>query len=181
MTTRTVGTRVHAVPGIKEAVDATATRSVCAADWGRGSHQPRDANAATTINVTNQGMTAWLFNGASANGTLTLTRGQTYLFVVNATNHPFFITSVPGNAPVVPLVDSGLSGNGTQSGTVTFTPSGTTPASFSYQCSAHAAMTGTINLVAAAPVPAMGWGGMLGVGLLLLAAGGLAVGKRRRA
>ena len=62
-------------------------------------NSPRIANAAVTINVTNQGMTAWLFNGAAPNVTLTLTRGQTYMFVVNATSHPFFITSVPGNAP----------------------------------------------------------------------------------
>ena len=143
-------------------------------------NSPKTANAAVTINVTNQGMAAWLFNGATPNGTLTLTRGQTYAFVVNATGHPFFITSVPGNAPVTPLVDAGLSGNGTPSGTVTFTPSSTTPASFSYQCSAHAPMTGTINLVAAAPVPAVGMWGLLAVCVLLMAAGTVAVRRRRR-
>jgi plastocyanin len=141
---------------------------------------PKTANAAVTINMTNQAMTAWLINGANPNGTLTLTRGQTYSFVVAATGHPFFITSVPGNNPVVPLVDSGLSGNGTASGTVTFTPSSTTPASFSYQCSAHAAMTGTINLVAAAPVPAVGTWGLLAFGVLLMAAGTVAVRRSRR-
>ena len=140
----------------------------------------RTANAAVTINMTNQGMTAWLINGASPNGTLTLTRGQTYLFVVNATGHPFFITSVPGSSPLMPLVDPGLSGNGTASGTVTFTPSSTTPASFSYQCSAHAAMTGTVNLVAAAPVPAAGTWGLLAVCVLLMAAGMLTVRRSRR-
>jgi plastocyanin len=138
-------------------------------------------NAAVTLGVTNQGMTAWLFNGASPNGTLTLTRGQTYTFVVNAPGHPFFITSVPGNAPVMPLSDPGLSGNGTPSGTVTFTPSSTTPATFSYQCSAHAAMTGTINLVAAAPVPAVGTWGLLAIGALLLAGGALAARRSGRA
>ena len=143
-------------------------------------NNPKTANAAVTINMTNQGMTAWLINGATPNGTLTLTRGQTYLFVVNATGHPFFITSVPGNAPVMPLVDAGLSGNGTASGTVTFTPSSTTPASFSYQCGAHAPMTGTINLVAAAPVPAVGMWGLLAVCVLLMAAGTAAVRRRRR-
>ncbi|HLK91227.1 MAG TPA: hypothetical protein VKZ18_15115 [Polyangia bacterium] len=56
----------------------------------------RAAGAATTFNMTNQAMTAWLINGATPNGTLTLTRGQTYDFVVNATGHPFFIASAPG-------------------------------------------------------------------------------------
>ena len=144
-------------------------------------NDPKDANAAVTIDMTNQGMTAWLINGANPNGTLTLTRGQTYLFVVNATGHPFFITSVPGNSPVMPLVDSGLSGNGTASGTVTFTPSASTPASFSYQCSAHAPMTGTINVVAAAPVPAVGTWSLLAAGALLLAAGALAARRSGRA
>ena len=142
-------------------------------------NSPKTANAAVTINMTNQGMSAWLFNGANPNETLTLTRGQTYMFVVDAPGHPFHITSVPG-LPVQDLVDPGLSGNGTASGTVTFTPSTSTPASFSYQCSVHTAMTGTINLVAAAPVPAVGTWGMLAFGALLLAAGTLTVRRNRR-
>ena len=142
-------------------------------------NNPKDANAAVTINVTNQAMTAWLFDGASPNGTLTLTRGQTYTFVVNAPGHPFHITTVPG-LPVQDLVDAGLSGNGTTSGTVTFTPSASTPTSFSYQCSVHTAMTGAINLVAAAPVPAVGTWGLLAFGGLLIAAGTVAVRRSRR-
>jgi len=142
---------------------------------------PKTANAAvTTINVTNQAMTAWLFNGATPNGTLTLTRGQTYQFVVNAPGHPFHITTVPG-LPPQDLVDAGLTGNGTASGTVTFTPSASTPSSFSYQCAVHTVMTGTINVVAAAAVPAVGTWGLLAVGLLLLAAGVLAARRRGRA
>jgi hypothetical protein len=142
-------------------------------------NSPKTANAAVTINMTNQGMSAWLFNGASPNETLSLTRGQTYLFVVNAPGHPFHITTVPG-LPVQDLVDPGLSGNGTASGTVTFTPSASTPASFSYQCSVHTAMTGTINVVAAT-VPAVGTWGLLGFGALLLTAGTLTVRRNRRA
>jgi hypothetical protein len=143
-------------------------------------NSPKTANAAVTVNMTNQGMTAWLINGASPNGTLSLTRGQTYLFVVNAPGHPFHITTVPG-LPPQDLVDAGLSGNGTASGTVTFTPSASTPASFSYQCSVHTAMTGTINLVAAAAVPAVGTWSLLAAGALLLAAGVLAARRRGRA
>ena len=138
------------------------------------------ANAAVTMNLTNQGMSAWLFDGANPNQTLSLTRGQTYLFVVNAPGHPFHITTVPG-LPPQDLVDAGLTGNGTASGTVTFTPSASTPSSFSYQCAVHTVMTGTINVVAAAAVPAVGTWGLLAVGLLLLAAGVLAARRRGRA
>jgi plastocyanin len=140
---------------------------------------PKEANAAVTINVTNQGMTAWLFDGATPNGTLTLTRGQTYMFVVNAPGHPFHVTTVPG-LPVQDLVDAGLSGNGTASGTVTFTPSASTPATFSYQCSVHTAMTGTINVVAAAPVPAAGTWAIVALGILVLATGMLVMRRRSR-
>lgn len=140
----------------------------------------KNANAATTFNLTNQGMTAWLFDGANPNETLTLVRGQTYSFVVNAPGHPFHITTVPG-LPPQDLVDAGLSGNGTASGTVTFTPSASTPASFSYQCGVHTAMTGTINLVAAAAVPAAGTWAIVALGVLVMAAGALAIRRRKRA
>ena len=140
----------------------------------------RNVSAATTINVTNQAMTAWLFNGAGPNQTLSLTRGQTYNFVVSATGHPFHITTVPGINPVQDLVDPGLSGNGTANGTVVFTPSASTPAAFSYQCGVHAAMTGTINVVAAAAVPAVGLWGLVALGALVLAAGTIAMRRRRR-
>jgi hypothetical protein len=139
----------------------------------------KNVQAATTINVTNQGMTAWLFNGGGPNQTLTLTRGTTYNFVVSAPGHPFHITTVPG-LPPQDLVDAGLSGNGTASGTVTFTPSASTPASFSYQCGVHTAMTGTINLVAASAVPAVGTWPLLALGLLFAAAGTALVRQRRR-
>jgi hypothetical protein len=141
----------------------------------------REARADNIINMTNQGMSAWLINGGNPNGTLTLARGQTYQFVVNALpNHPFWITSVPGLTPLTPLSDPGLSGNGTDSGTVTFTPSASTPSTVSYQCGNHTAMTGTINIVAANAVPAVGTFPLLAFGLLLGAAGLVAVRRRRR-
>jgi hypothetical protein len=112
--------------------------------------------ATTTINVTNQGMTAWLFNGASPNGTLSLVRGQTYAFVVSATGHPFHITTAEG-LPPQDFSDTGLTGNGTASGTIMFTVPATSQNPIFYQCGVHAAMTGQINLTAAPPpVPAVG-------------------------
>ena len=131
----------------------------------------RPAAAAITFAVTAQGASAYLFNGASPNGTLTLTRGQTYAFQVNAIGHPFHITTAPG-IPAQDFADAGLTNNGASSGTVTFTvPTAGSPGQLFYQCSNHDVMTGTINLVAAAPVPATGT-----LGLTLLAAASLLVG-----
>ncbi len=137
------------------------------------------AGAATTFTMTNQAMTAWLINGANPNGALTLTRGQTYSFVVNATGHPFFVASAPG-LPVQSLSDPGLSGNGTASGTVTFAPSASTPSTLAYQCGVHAAMTGTITVVNASAVPAVGIWPLAAFALLLASAGAVALRRRRR-
>ncbi len=129
------------------------------------------ARAAGTINVTNQGATAYLFNGANPNGTLTLVRGQTYTIQVTATGHPFHITTAPG-LPVQDFVDPGLTGDGTASGTITFTPptSGGTP--LFYQCGVHTAMTGSIALAAPPLVPAVS---PLALALLVLSSLGAGV------
>ena len=130
--------------------------------------------AVTSFAVTNQGMTAYLFNGGAPNPTLTLVRGNTYNFVVNAPGHPFNITTAPG-IPVQPFVDPGLTGNGASSGTVVFTVPATGTSSLFYQCGVHTAMTGAINLVATAPAPALGPVGIAILAALILSAGVMAM------
>jgi hypothetical protein len=136
------------------------------------------ARAATTIAVTNQAATAYLFDGAGPNQTLNLVRGQTYVFQVNATGHPFHIATAPG-IPVTDFVDPGLTGNGTASGTVSFTVPASGPTPLAYQCGVHTAMTGTINLVAPA-VPAVGFYGIALLAALALIAGFALLRKRAR-
>ncbi len=138
--------------------------------------------ATTTFTITNQAATAYLFNGASPNGTLTLTRGQTYVFDVTVNGHPFNITTAPG-IPVQDFVDSGLTGQGATmaTGPLTFTVPMTGTSALFYQCGVHPAMTGSINLVAPPEVPAAGWWAMLGLAALVLLAGLLAIRRRRPA
>jgi hypothetical protein len=96
--------------------------------------------------VTNQGMSAYRFNGGSGNPTLTLCRGRTYTFSVNAPGHPFYIKTVAstgtGNA-----YDTGVTGNGATSGNVVFVVPQSAPSTLFYACSIHAAMEGTIQIV----------------------------------
>jgi hypothetical protein len=130
----------------------------------------RAAAAATNFNVTNSGASAYVVAGAS-NPTLTLTRGQTYTFTVSATGHPFFITTARGAAGAsMNAFSTGVTNNGTASGTITFDVPASAPASLFYQCSIHDIMGGTLNIVSPS-VPAAG-PAMLAVlaGLLLLAA-----------
>ena len=136
------------------------------------------AAAATTFDVSNNGFSAYVIDGAD-NPSLTLTRGQTYIFTVNAPGHPFWITTARGAGDSEANAFSpGVTGNGASPGTVTFVVPASAPATLFYQCGFHDPMGGTLHLVAGAAVPA---GGRLAsaalVALLLLAA--IAILRRR--
>jgi len=109
------------------------------------------ATATTTVNptvitVTNNGFGSYTVNG-SANATLTLTRGATYVFNVNATGHPFHIQTTGNGYNASNAYVTGVTGAGTQVGTVTFVVPLTAPNILYYQCQFHAAMFGQINIV----------------------------------
>ena len=102
-------------------------------------------HAAGTLNVTNQGMTAYVIEGAS-NPNLTLCRGSAYTFAVNAPGHPFYINTVQGTG-TANAYGTGVTGNGATAGDVTFEVGASAPDTLYYDCSLHAAMTGTITIV----------------------------------
>jgi len=81
-----------------------------------------------------------------ANPGLTLQRGLTYTFAVNATGHPFYIKTIQSTGTVNAYND-GVTGNGLQGGTLTFTVPASAPATLFYDCSIHSSMTGTITIV----------------------------------
>lgn len=92
--------------------------------------------------VTTSGSTSYVING-QFNPTLTLTRGQTYIFDLSTVSiaHPFLINSNAGNT-------GGTIYAGPATGTlVSFTPDFVMPSTIYYHCGNHAAMTGAINLV----------------------------------
>jgi hypothetical protein len=133
------------------------------------------AHAATqTFTVVNNGLTAYTINGTD-NPTLTVVRGNTVVFNITATGHPFWLKTTPSTGTVNPYTD-GVTGNGTQTGTLTWVVPQTGPATVFYNCSVHAAMTGPINIVNAAP-------GLQPIGVaaiaLLLLGGGAFVLRRR--
>jgi hypothetical protein len=100
---------------------------------------------AGTIMVTNSGASAYVMDGAS-NPSLTLCRGSTYTFAVNAPGHPFYIKTVQGTGADNAYSD-GVTGNGATSGDVVFAVPASAPGTLFYNCSLHAAMTGTIHIV----------------------------------
>jgi hypothetical protein len=99
--------------------------------------------------VPQAGFSNWLIDnaadyasGSNADPTLVLHRGFTYQFTINASGHPFFITSTPGTGAYA----VGITNNGTSSGTITFTVPMDAPATLYYYCDVHAAMNGTITI-----------------------------------
>lgn len=102
--------------------------------------------AQTSNAVGNVGFSAYSINGTN-NATLTLLRGVTYRFNINASGHPFWVKSVSstgtGNA-----FTNGVTGNGVQVGTLTFAVPTNAPATLSYNCQFHSAMKGTLNIIA---------------------------------
>jgi len=101
--------------------------------------------SAASLPVSNVGTSAYRIQGTN-NPTLTLARGVTYVFSVNAPGHPFWIKTVrstgTGNA-----YNTGVTGNGVASGTLTFAVPANAPNTLFYNCQFHSAMTGTLNIV----------------------------------
>jgi plastocyanin len=132
------------------------------------------AALAADFTVQNTGMTAYNINGTD-NPSLSLTRGHTYTFTVNSPGHPFFIKTaqVTGTGSTF---DTGVTNNGTTSGTLTFSVPFSAPATLFYQCSIHVPMTGTIAIATApAQVPSTGALALVLVALTLGGAGFLAM------
>src|SRR5258706_9353333 len=100
--------------------------------------------AAASFTVVNNGIIAYRINGID-NPTLNLVRGNTYTFSVTATGHPFYIKTVQGSGTGNAYPD-GVTGNGTQVGTVTWVVAGNAPSLLYYDCAVHEAMTGDINI-----------------------------------
>jgi hypothetical protein len=111
--------------------------------------------------VTNSGSTAYVIDGAN-DPALFLLRGFTYTFNVNASGHPFWIktaqTTGTGDS-----YTSGVTNNGAQSGTITFSVPFNAPNTLYYICQFHSAMVGTITIGDVSPQGATGASGAAGV------------------
>jgi hypothetical protein len=106
-------------------------------------------------NVVNVDNTAYAFTKSNGGDTstnnnpqLSLLKGCTYTFHVNAAGHPFYIKTaqVIGTAS---QFTNGVTGEGTETGDVTFAVPNDAPAPLYYQCGVHQAMTGLITALPA--------------------------------
>lgn len=112
---------------------------------------PVGAQAQTTFMVVNNGATSYRIGGAD-NPSLTLSRGSTYIFNVNASGHPFYIKTQAGTG-TGNQYSSGVTGQGVTVGTLTFVVPGNAPSTLFYHCSIHSSMGGTLNIIDPVGVP----------------------------
>jgi hypothetical protein len=104
------------------------------------------SNPYQTFTVVNNGASAYTIDG-SDNPTLTLERGRTYVFDINASGHPFYIMTGSGAYTVDGQYNTGVTGQGTQTGTLTFAVPSNAPDTLAYVCQFHSAMGGTISVI----------------------------------
>jgi hypothetical protein len=135
--------------------------------------------SAQNFSVSAPNMTDYSVNG-QPDPRLTLIRGSTYTFAVNAPGHPFFIKTTAGSGTANQFSD-GVTGNGTTAGTLTFIVPQTAPSTLFYQCSVHAAMGAQIDVVNATAAPALGAGrNVMLLMLLVTASAAAAISRSRR-
>ena len=85
--------------------------------------------------------------GTSDNPTLTLKKGSTYTFnLTSISGHPFYIKTVSSTGTNNQYT-SGVTGNGNDSGSLTFAVPSDAPTTLYYNCQHHSAMAGTINII----------------------------------
>ncbi len=102
------------------------------------------AKADETIQISTNGKYAFYVKDAE-NPELTLKRGATYQIEVNTPGHPLWIKTneSPGTDNAYA---SGVTGNGTDKGTITFVVPKDAPVALYYNCQYHVVMHGKINI-----------------------------------
>ncbi|MCA9711686.1 MAG: hypothetical protein KDK70_37975 [Myxococcales bacterium] len=95
--------------------------------------------------MTNAGFSDYLFDGL-ADPTITVVRGCSYTFNVDALGHPFLIKSVQGIG-VANAYNDGVVNNGVAQGVITWDVSLAAPDPLFYNCQFHAPMTGEFNVI----------------------------------
>jgi len=105
-----------------------------------------------TFTVTNNGSSGYIIAGFEPNNPpLSLERGRTYNFNITSDppepGHPFYIMTGSGAYSVDGQYNTGVTGQGTANGTLTFTVPNDAPSTLAYVCGFHPNMGGTIGVV----------------------------------
>ncbi len=121
---------------------------------------PTGPSGGITYSVTNNASGNYVINGAS-NPTLSFIRGHRYVINVNATGHPFWIQTVSGAYSAGNVYNTGVTNNGTQSGTIIVEVPFNAPQLY-YACQYHSSMAGAITVSDLGPTGDTGPQGLTG-------------------
>jgi hypothetical protein len=116
-------------------------------DGPTGPTGPTGISITSNYIVTSPAGGSYSINGASGNPGLTLLRGHTYVFTVNATGHPFWLQTTVGAYNAANTYSTGVTNGGEDVGGITFTVPLNAPNTLYYICQFHASMNGIINII----------------------------------
>ena len=98
-----------------------------------------------TLNITNNGASDYVISNKN-DPTLTLERGKTYEFNIDASGHPFWIKTISSTGTGNSYSD-GITNNGTSNGIIVFKVPDDAPDQLYYNCQIHSSMNGIIKIV----------------------------------
>lgn len=104
------------------------------------------ATVVQTFVVTAANSVGYQIDGVT-NAPLTLTRGYTYAFKINASGHPLWMQRTGNAYNISNLWTLGVSNNGAQIGTIIFTVPTSAPDTLYYQCQYHPLMYGVMTII----------------------------------
>ena len=129
----------HKIIGIEEGTYAT-----------EGSNEPNPGIWNVSFEPGNYIFSGLRISGTAYDPNIIVYRGETYNFVVDATGHPFYITTDSGSGYIsgsyVGEYTTGITGSRTDVGTVAWTVDATAPDTLYYFCGNHGNMFGTISV-----------------------------------
>jgi len=108
---------------------------------------PQGSFVAKNFSVINSGMGSYTIDGALNNPTITVVRGYTYFFTVNASGHPFWFQTTSGAYNSANTYSTGVTNGGDDVGLIQFTVPAGAPSTLYYICQNHSSMNGTITVI----------------------------------
>ena len=105
----------------------------------------KDEIVTATLNITNNGASDYVISNKN-DPTLTLERGKTYEFNIDASGHPFWIKTISSTGTGNSYSD-GITNNGTSNGIIVFKVPDDAPDQLYYNCQIHSSMNGIIKIV----------------------------------
>lgn len=131
--------------GAQGATGVTGSAGAIGATGAQGAAGATGIVGGITYDVTNSGSNAYIITGSN-NPNLILVKGHTYYFNISSSGHPFWIktSQVTGTGSAY---NTGVTNNGTDSGTITFTVPFDAPSTLYYICQFHSAMSGVLTIV----------------------------------